>query len=505
VALLGCHESSGDAVAVGETPAAAESPKKAEPAAKAAPAKAAAPGNQASKPKGQWPMWGGTPDRNMVSDETGLAAEWDIASGKNIKWTSQLGSQSYGNPTILNGRIYVGTNNNAAHNPNIQGDKGVVLCLNAADGKVIWQATHDKLEAGRVNDWPEQGICSSPAVEGDRIWYVSNRCQLVCADVQGFADGENDGPYQDEKYKDKIDADFVWVLDMMDELNVFPHNLATSSPLVVGDVVFIVTGNGVDEGHLTLPSPMAPSFLAVDKKTGEILWEDATPGENVLHGQWSNPAYGRISGKGQVYCAGGDGWIYAFDEKSGEVVWKFDGNPKDSVWELGGRGTRNNIIATPVFYDNKVFVAVGQDPEHGEGLGHLYCIDATKTGDVTDSAQVWHFGGEAFGRTISTVAIKDGLLYASDLAGFFHCLDVKTGKPIWMYDVKAAVWGSPMVADGKVYLGDEDGDMVVLQHGREMKLLAEMNMDSSVYSTPVPVDGVLYVMNRDTLFAIEQK
>jgi outer membrane protein assembly factor BamB len=92
-----------------------------------------------------------------------------------------------------------------------------------------------------------------------------------------------------------------------------------------------------------------------------------------------------------------------------------------------------------------------------------------------------------------------------DFSGFLHCLDVNTGKPYWTYDMLAAVWGSPMVVNGKVYLGDEDGDVVVLEAAKEKKLLAEMNMGSSVYSTPVPANGTLYLMNRNQLWAFAQK
>ena len=69
----------------------------------------------------------------------------------------------------------------------------------------------------------------------------------------------------------------------------------------------------------------------------------------------------------------------------------------------------------------------------------------------------------------------------------------------------AAVWGSPMVINGKVYLGDEDGDMVVLEAAKQKKLVAEMNMGSSVYATPVPANGTLFVMNRNQLWAFAQK
>jgi outer membrane protein assembly factor BamB len=311
----------------------------------------------------------------------------------------------------------------------------------------------------------------------------------------------------------------------MDELGVFPHNLATSSPLVHGDLVFLLTSNGVDEAHLELPSPRSPSFLAVNKQTGEIAWEDNTPLDRILHGQWSSPALGVVDGQAQVYMPGGDGWLYAMDAQTGEHLWKFDLNPKDSKWELGGRGTRNNIIATPVFYQNSVILGVGQDPEHGEGVGHIYRIDATKRGDVSpvtednqpnpNSAQIWHLGGidedgsktgepgmEAFRRTLSTVAIHDGLVYAPDLSGRIHCIDFETGKRYYEADVMAAIWGSPMVADGKVFIGNEDGLISVFNTGKELKMASMIEFPSSIYSTPTIANGVMFVSDRSQLYAI---
>src|SRR5262249_19283652 len=151
----------------------------------------------------------------------------------------------------------------------------------------------------RVQDWPEEGICSTSIVEGKRIYYVSNRCEVVCADTEGFLDGTNDG-VQDEKYKGPTDADIIWHLDMIKTLSAFPHNLATCSPLIVGDTIFVVTSNGVDEDHINIPNPEAASFLALNKKTGEVLWKDNSPGEKIMHGQWSNPVYAEVNGTPQV-------------------------------------------------------------------------------------------------------------------------------------------------------------------------------------------------------------
>jgi outer membrane protein assembly factor BamB len=201
----------------------------------------------------------------------------------------------------------------------------------------------------------------------------------------------------------------------------------------------------------------------------------------------------------QAIFPGGNGWLYGFNARTGEQLWKFDLNPKDAVWPK----TKNDGIATPVFADGKVFMSVGQDPESGEGRGHMYAIDPTKRGDITETGRVWHYG--EIRRSISTAAVAGGLVFISDFSGFLHCLDAQSGKPAWNFDMLAAVWGSPLVADGKVYLGDEDGDVVVLQAGREMKKLAEINMGNSVYSTPVPANGVLYIMTRSELYAIASK
>lgn len=448
-------------------------------------------------------MFGITPSRNMVSDETNLPERWDIKTGLNVKWQAALGSQCYAGPVVSGGKVFVGTNNQNPRNPTLEGDRGVILAFRESDGEFLWQAAHPKLETGRINDWPMQGVCSTPYVQGERLYYVSNRCELICADTEGFRDGENDGPFIDEQETSEIDSDIVWKLDMIGELGVFPHNLAASSPTGVGDLLFTVTGNGVGEDHVTLPSPAAPSFLAVRMSDGEIVWSDGSPGTRILHGSWGNPSVGSVSGSHQAVFPGGDGWLYSFDAQSGRLIWKFDCNPKDSVWGLGGRGTKNNLLASPVIYGEKVYIGVGQDPEHGDGEGHLWAIDATLEGDVSDRGVIWHFGGEDFNRTISTVAIDEGLLYAADLSGFLYCLNADTGELNWTHDTIASLWGSPLVADGKVYLGDEDGDVIVLKTGESKKTLFEMKMGASVYTTPVAKNGVLYIASRTTLFALE--
>lgn len=445
---------------------------------------------------GDWPMWGGRPDRNMVSSMKGLPTSWDVEKKINVKWVAALGSQSYGNPTVAGGMVFVGTNNEGMRDPKQGGDRGVLMAFRESDGEFMWQLTHEKLPAGRVNDWPFQGVASSPLIDGDRLYYVSNRAELICADLQGFRDGENDGPFQGEKFTGQLDGDILWKYDMIEEVGTHPHNLANSSPVIYGDLIYLSTSNGQDESHVNIPSPRAPSMIAVNKKDGTLAWEVNHVGEKILHGQWSSPAVGKIGDVVQVVIGEGDGWVRGYEASSGKKLWEFDTNPKESVWPK----TRNEIISTPIIFEDRVYLANGQDPEHGEGVGHLYCIDATRRGDLTQAGRVWHF--DKIRRSISTGALHNGLLYYSDFSGFLHCLDARTGKELWQHDMFAAIWGSPVVIDGKVYLGDEDGDVVVLEAGPEKKLISEMNMGSSVYATPVPANGALFLMNRNQLYAL---
>jgi outer membrane protein assembly factor BamB len=439
----------------------------------------------ASDPTGHdWPMWGGTPDRNMVSTMKGLPTTWDVASKKNVKWMAQLGSQSYGNPVVAGGQVYVGTNNELLRNPKEGGDRGVLMCFRESDGKFLWQHTNEKLPAGRANDWPYQGVCSSPLVEGDLVYYVSNRCELVCLNAKGDGAGN---------------AKVEWKFDMMEEVGSQPHNMANSSPVSYGDLIYISTSNGQDESHVHIPSPKAPAIIAVSKKTHKLVWEDNSVGEKILHGQWASATVATIAGVVMVIHPQGDGWVRSYEALTGKKLWEFDTNPKDSVWPK----TRNETIATPVVSGNIVYMANGQDPEHGEGVGHLYAIDGIKRGDITKTGQIWHY--DKIRRSVSTGAVYNGLVFYADFSGFLHCLDAKTGKPYWVHDMLAAIWGSPMVIDGKVYLGDEDGDVVVMEASKEKKLIAEMNMGSSVYSTPVPANGALFIVNRNQLFALANK
>jgi outer membrane protein assembly factor BamB len=469
-----------------------------------------------------WPRWGGNdPGRNMYSPEKGLPSsfdpgkfkpnseEVDLSTTKNVKWVVKLGSQTYGNPVVANGKVFVGTNNASPRDPKYKDDRSCLYAFNEYNGDFLWQLAVPKLASGKVNDWEYLGILASPCVVGNKVYLVTNRCEVVCLDAEGMSNG-NDGPFKDEaKYlggpgKPPIepgpkDADIIWRYDMMDELGVFPHNASNCSVITLGDRLYTCTSNGMDWTHVNIPSPQSPSFIVLDRNTGAFLAEDdAKIGPNIKHGQWSSPSIGTVNGKNQIYFGGGDGVLYAFDpvpHKEDDStymkkVWWFDAVPEDYKFDKTGKPIKypaaegpSEINATPVFYKNRVYVAIGQDPEHGEGVGRLVCVDATKTGDITKTGLIWDF--KEIHRSISTVS-----------------LDAETGKKYWEYDMKSHMWGSTFVADGKVYCGDEDGDVRVFADDKELKVISEVNMNSPVYSTPIVANGVMYIGTQAHLYAI---
>jgi outer membrane protein assembly factor BamB len=414
---------------------------------------------------------------------------------------------------------------------------------------------------------------------GDKpnTWTIATQVGETKRNIRLAIEGPRMNIYWQTTPADKREADVVWRLDMMKELGSSQHNAASCSGVIVGDLLFISTSNGVDAQHNNVPAPNAPSLVCLEKATGKVVWTDNSPGVNILHGQWSSPAAAVLGGVPQVIYPNGDGWIRSFradrgKDGKGELLWEFDCNPKDSVYEIRGLGTRNHVIATPVIYKGLVYIAVGEDPEHGDGVGHLWCIDPTKRGDVSpdlaftrdemakpaaerkpihagrlddsrrlqtidpangevavanpNSAMVWHYASydidqngeiddfqETMHRSLSTVTIKDDILYTADFSGIVHCADAKTGKVYWTHDMLGACWGSCLIADGKVYIGDEDGDLYIFEHSKEKKWLNQhpeeetnptINMGSSVLGTPIVANNVLYIYNKNTLFAIRK-
>ena len=498
-----------------------------------------------------WPQWGGTPSRNMAAAERGIPDTFfpgkkrrdrlgfDPATATNVRFIARLGSENYSAPVVAGGRIYIGTNDEDLDDPRFRPtDGGVFLCLDERTGALAWRLVVPKLEIDRSKvsedfDAMNLGICSTATVDGDRVYLVTNRCEVLCLDADGLADG-NDGPFRDEAAFSvpegaapvalgPTDADILWRFDMLRDLPVFPHDASNCGILVLGEQLYVGTGNGVYDGKVVLPT--APSLVVLDKRTGGLLArDDGRISADVFHGQWSSPALAlHPSGPLVVYGAG-DGVCHAFrpvvpGRDVLEEVWRFDCNPpgyrerggvKIDYWALVRGGAReldadgrlvspSEIIGTPVVHGSRIYVSIGQDPVHGAGRGALTCIAADGQGDVTATARVWQYLG--IGRTLSTVSLADGLVYAAEHAGKIHCLDAATGSLVWAYDTREEIWSSTLVADGKVFVGTRRG-LTILAAGRERRHLADIRLGTPVWSVPTAANGTLFVASQKNLWAV---
>jgi len=486
------------------------------------------------------PQWGQRHTRNMVSDETGLPDRFDagdrdrdgnidLATTTNVKWVVRLGNTTYATPTVSGGKVFIGTNNDAPRDERNQGDRGVLMCFDEKTGTFLWQLVVPKLLRVKWSDWKGIGITSPPTVEGNRAYLVSNRCEVICLDTEGMADG-NDGPFRDEGRHmvppgeprlepGEKDADIIWVFDMNEKLNVEPHNGSNCSVLIDGDLLYVCTSNGVEWTHMYVVHPEAPSVIVLNKHTGELVArDDFGIGPDITHGQWSSLALGEAAGRRLAFFGAGNGVLYAFETLSADQlgggpaplknVWKFHGHPlaqtQDHVpVDHQHDSTSYQVTAMPVFYKNRVYLTFTQEPFHKMKDAWLVCLDATGTGDVTRSGILWAYDG--IDASASTVAIADGLVYAADYWGRLHCLDAETGTAYWVHELGGPIDASPLVADGKVYLGTCRTDFWVLAAGKKLKVINRIRMRDKINASAVAANGVLYVATNRHLYAVEDR
>jgi outer membrane protein assembly factor BamB len=479
-----------------------------------------------------WPMWGRDQTRNMVSPEKNPPTDWQVEvkdrqgkivkPGHNIKWSAALGTRVSNAPVVANGLVWVGTNNGQPRDAKSNQDASVLMCFRESDGRFLWQFVSPRLD--KINQDAFQGSMGSPAIMDDRLWLITNRWETVCFDL---------GPVRRGQGEPKE----LWRVDFRKEFGVHPF-----SPLMASgfapclavpqtDLIYAVTGNGVDDSYIKVAKPNAPSLVCLNATTGKAVWQDNSPGKGILDCQLSSPLVMEVKGKTQVVMGQGDGWLRSFDAGTGKLIWKCDLNAKDAKYEQGGRGQRSYVMATPVLHQGRIYIATGQQPEHYEGFGGLYCIDPSKDGDISldllangkakpnpNSGVAWHYGGPTtkedrerlqrdyyFGRTLSTVAVHDGLVYAAEIGGYLHCVDARTGKVYWVHDLIASPWGSPLWVDGRIYLPTEDGDVWIFAHGKDKKEPKKIQMGNAIRSSPIFANGVLYVATESRLYAIQEK
>jgi outer membrane protein assembly factor BamB len=472
-----------------------------------------------------WPMGGRDNTRNPVSPEKNPATYWQVKDednpARNIRWSVAVGTRSMGGPVVANGLVWIGTNNERLLDPEIKGDRGVLACFRESDGKFLYQYSTPRLDVDKfIADWPGSGLSGSPVTEGDHLWFINNRREIVCLDTKPLSLGTGA-------------ATEVWKYDLVKEQGVFPN-----SPMIPGhnslgsleiykDLLFAPTGNGVDVDHpgaTKVRAPDAPSLVCLRKDTGKVVWKDNSPGKEIYGGHHASPLVVEIGGKPQVIHAQGDGWIRSFDALTGKLIWKFDTNRKSAKWDWTDQTgeAKHVVVATPVFAEGRVYFAAGREPEFCHGPGRLFCIDPKKAGDISqelddgkgkgkpnpNSGLIWDFTKDGdkeidiLHQTISSVAVHDGLVIAPDRDGFVRCLDAKTGKRYWTHDTRAGHFGDPLIVDGGVFVANDEGFVSILQLSKTYKLLGKREMNAAVFAPPVLANGTLYILTDHRLYAI---
>jgi outer membrane protein assembly factor BamB len=467
------------------------------------------------------PQWGQRFTRNMVSDEKGLPDTADPRSSKNIKWVAQLGDQTYSTPVVSGGRVFIGTNNEQPRHAGLKSDSGVLMCFDEKDGRFCWQLVAPKLGPDPYLDWPKTGLVSPVTAEGNRLYLVNNRAEVLCLDLQGQANG-NDGPYRDEGQHavprgaapvepGAADADIIWLYDLVAQAGVYPHDGSHCSILAHGDFLYICTSNGVDNTHRKIRAPDAPGLVVLDKRTGRMVardFEGMAP--RTIHSTWASPSLAEVAGQTLVFFGGGDGICYAFKAvkqaaQAGaparlEAVWRFDCDPtapKQDIhkWQDNFQEGPSNITSMPVFHENRVYVIAGGDIWHGKPWAWVKCLEAA-TG-----RERWSY--RVSSHCVATPAIHEGRLYVGDCGGKVHCVDIATGGALWTYEAGHEIWSSTLVADGKLYFGTRRGELCIMAAAKEKQVIDTIRLDSAINGTPTAANGVVYVATMRKLYALQ--
>jgi len=469
------------------------------------------------------PQWGQAWTRNMISPETGLAERFDVKTGENILWRAAPGTESHSSPVVSGGRVLIGTNNGKPRDPKHTGDRGVLMCFDEKTGGFLWQLVVPKRAEDQYFDWPRIGLCSPPTVEGDRVYVMTNRHEVVCLDLFGMKNG-NDGPFKDEgrhmtpadqpaMEPGALDADILWITDLVQDAGIWPHDGAHSSILIHGPHLYLNTGTGVDNTHRRIRTPDAPSLVVMDKMTGKLLAREREGiAPNVFHACWSSPSLANVEGKARLFHCGGNGMLYSFELlttvpgegslKTLTKVWQYDPDPdapKTNVhaYSQNRKEGPSVVHGMPVYHDGRIYIAGGGDTWWGKTESWLQCVDAVK------GTKLWSL---PLGKHVmSTPAVQGDLCFIADTDGIVRCVNAKTGRELWQHETQGDYWASPLIADGRVYIGSRRGDFWIFAASAEKKVLFQTNLGAPITSTVCAANGTLYIATMTDLFAVAVK
>ena len=395
-----------------------------------------------------WPQWRG-PSLNGISTEKDLPTRW--SAEENVTWKLAMPSWTGATPIIWGERIFL----NVADRDDLY-----LWSVDRTKGQLVWK----KLLGGGNTKMRKQNMSSpSPVTDGKSVWVMTGTGVLKSFDFNGNE---------------------LWARDVQKDYGRFGLNWGyASSPLLYEDALFVQVLHGMRTDD--------PSYLLrIDKKTGKTVWRVERPTSAIMESpdSYTTPALVRQGNTLEIVVTGGD-CVTGHDPATGKELWRANGlNPDNHP--------NYRIVASPVVYEGIVYAPTRVKP--------LLAIKAGGRGDVTQSNRLWAFD---HGPDVPTPVTDGKYFYVVDDRGVMWCLDAKTGKEIWgPQRIKPATYSSsPVLADGKLYVTNEEGLTTVLKAGPKFEVIAENNLNDYTLSSPAVSDGQIFMRTGQYLFCIGKR
>jgi outer membrane protein assembly factor BamB len=398
-----------------------------------------------------WPQWRGPLATGAAIETTSLPVKWSTTTGENIAWKLVMPSRSGATPIVWNDTIFL----NVAAQP----DAGDVelWCLNRSDGTIRWKKT---ITSGNYQINKQNMSSPSPVTDGKTVWVLTGVGILKAFDFAGTE---------------------LWSRDIQKDYGPFGLNWGyASSPLLHEGMLYVQVLHGMKTDD--------PSYvLKIDGKTGKTLWKVERPTDAQVESpdSYTTPALLEYDGKKEIVVTGGD-VVTGHDQATGQELWRADGlNP--------GKARNYRIIASPVVAGGLVIAPTRIRP--------MIAIKPGGRGNVTATHTAWTFDR---GPDVPTPATDGRLLYCISDRGVVEVLDVRTGAVLYGPErLRPAIYSaSPVIADGKIYVTNEDGLTSVFRAGSKFELLAENASDEYTLSTIAVSKNQLFLRTEKHLYAI---
>ena len=418
-----------------------------------------------------WPAWRG-PEHNGICRETGLVDSWNPDDGTNVLWESPIGGRAA--PIVLNGRLYLDCRTShdvsTASHELIHAQEQVV-CRDVATGDVIWtdrfNVFQTDIPAPRVG-W--SSMAGDP--ETGNVYVHSVSGLFRCYDAEG---------------------NIEWEKSLFEQYGkISGYGGRTQTPIIDEDRI-IVGFFALNWGETAKPPPLM-TYYAFDKRTGDQLWT-APVGGPPEDTNYSNPVIMGINGQRLLIGGGADGGIHAINARTGESAWSF-------------HMSRRGLNASPTVNGHRVYISHGEDNIDNTNFGRIQCIDGRGSGNITETGSIWRVDGIKAGYT--GLLVKDGILYVVADTGRLHAFDSESGEELWDHSLGTVGKGSPVWADGRLYVMEVNGNIHILRPSREKcESLSRVILNATdgsgtdeIYATPAISDGRIFFVTRDRTFCI---